>query len=78
VNGDIAQPRLEDVVNEIFRGGRDRLTRAEIQVRVKELDLPAVATLASSMPEGTYERYQVFAVLDQIDREEGLVWRAAA
>lgn len=78
MNGDAAPPRLADVVDEIFRGDRHRLTRAEIQVRVKEFDLPALTSLAEAMPEGTYEPHQVFAVLDQIDREEGLVWRAAA
>lgn len=65
------------MVNRIFTGDRERLSRAEIQVRVKELDLPALTGLAEAMPEGNYERYQVYAVLDQIDREERLVWRTA-
>lgn len=76
MNGGNSLPRLEDIVAEVFRGDRGRLSRAEIQVRIKELDHPALIRLAAAMPEGNYERYQAYAVLDQIDREEGL-WRAA-
>jgi hypothetical protein len=68
---------LRDVVDEIFRGQRERLSRAEIQRRIGDLDTPALTKLAGQLPEGNYERHQAYAVLDLIDREQGR-WPAAA
>jgi hypothetical protein len=76
VNGDVSPPALADLVDEVFRAGPDRLSRAEIQIRVKEMEQPILSRLAAAMPEGNYEHYQAHAVLDQIEREEGL-WRTA-
>lgn len=76
MNGEVSPPALADLVDEIFRYRPDRLSRAEIQVRIKELEQPLLARLAAALPEGTYERYQAYAVLDQIDREQTLLRRS--
>jgi len=74
---------LRNVVDKIFRGQRERLSRAEIQRRIGDLepigdlDTPALIKLAGQLPEGNYERHQAYAVLDLIDREQGR-WPAAA
>lgn len=72
VNRELEPPQLDGLLDLIFQAGGERLSRGEIRRRVRDLGLPVALTrLVDALPAGNYERYQMYAVLDQIRREGG-------
>lgn len=66
--------RLPELLQETYHGP-ERLTRDELQRRSGELDLaPKLRRLVDALPDGEYDRDQAGAVLERVQREEGM-WR---